>query len=50
MSEREEELTRVALEAIKAIEDIVGDLRQHIIDDNPEAHEAIRKALDSDGR
>lgn len=50
MSEREEELTRVALDAIRDIEKIVSDLRQHIIDGNPEAHEAIRKALDSDGR
>lgn len=50
MTDREAELTRVALDALRDIEKIVLELRQHIVDNNPVAHEAIRRALDSDGR
>lgn len=49
MTDRETELAQIALDALTDIEKIVADLRQHIIDNNPAAHEAIRKALDSDG-
>lgn len=44
---REQELSERTLTILDQIERLISELRDELIDDKPEVHEAIRKALDS---